>query len=292
MPETENDPRFAHLALIPPRELPRYDLPMQNDVAFVHHAMHMPDRILTPGALPLDRVVLRTKLIREEAVKELRRDLKKHDFINVIDAFIDTLVVSFGALVEMGVDVRRAINRQLAGILAEAYGEWPNRNDALPTAIKIGRLCTKFENRVQQTLGQALLVEGTDIPDEPVFIPELAMVTLHENELNLLGLEHAYELNNQSLQVHQLQKLIISSLWAMAQMGIDAQPFFDEIQRANLSKLDDNGQPVISRGEELDSEPVGKFLKSDRYIAPDLRRVYAERYPWATLPDVVVDDKS
>jgi predicted HAD superfamily Cof-like phosphohydrolase len=40
---------------------------------------------------------------------------------------------------------------------------------------------------------------------------------------------------------------------------------FDEIHRSNMSKLDENGKPVVRED--------GKILKSDRYFRPDIRKV-------------------
>lgn len=49
---------------------------------------------------------------------------------------------------------------------------------------------------------------------------------------------------------------------------------FDEIQRSNMSKLDENGKPIIN-GENgiLDgSRPLGKILKSKHYSEPNLKQ--------------------
>jgi predicted HAD superfamily Cof-like phosphohydrolase len=50
---------------------------------------------------------------------------------------------------------------------------------------------------------------------------------------------------------------------------------FDEVQRSNLSKLDENGNPIIN---QLDSpyynsdKPLGKILKSKMFIEPNLNQ--------------------
>jgi predicted HAD superfamily Cof-like phosphohydrolase len=49
---------------------------------------------------------------------------------------------------------------------------------------------------------------------------------------------------------------------------------FDEIQRSNMSKLDDYGKPIIN-GENgiLDgSRPMGKILKSKSYSEPNIKQ--------------------
>jgi predicted HAD superfamily Cof-like phosphohydrolase len=43
---------------------------------------------------------------------------------------------------------------------------------------------------------------------------------------------------------------------------------FDEIQRINMSKLDENGQPIFRED--------GKILKSNLYFRPDIQRILQE----------------
>jgi predicted HAD superfamily Cof-like phosphohydrolase len=40
---------------------------------------------------------------------------------------------------------------------------------------------------------------------------------------------------------------------------------FDEIHRSNMSKLDENGQPIFRED--------GKVLKSNRYFKPDIKKI-------------------
>ena len=42
-------------------------------------------------------------------------------------------------------------------------------------------------------------------------------------------------------------------------------PVFEEIQRSNMSKLDENGQPIYRED--------GKVMKSDRYFRPNLHAI-------------------
>ena len=43
------------------------------------------------------------------------------------------------------------------------------------------------------------------------------------------------------------------------------EEIFDEIQRSNMSKLDDNGQPIFRED--------GKIMKSNNYFKPDIKKV-------------------
>lgn len=44
---------------------------------------------------------------------------------------------------------------------------------------------------------------------------------------------------------------------------------FEEIQRSNMSKLDQNGEPVVRND--------GKILKSERYFRPDIAGIFREK---------------
>ena len=81
-----------------------YANPLQRDVAAFHDAFLTPNRLDSPGPLPADRVELRLGLIREEGIEELREAIDARNDIDIVDALIDTMYVSFGALVEMGFD--------------------------------------------------------------------------------------------------------------------------------------------------------------------------------------------
>ena len=49
---------------------------------------------------------------------------------------------------------------------------------------------------------------------------------------------------------------------------------FEEIQRSNMSKLDEVGLPIINGecGVFDETRPLGKILKSDRYSPPNLKQ--------------------
>ena len=58
--------------------------------------------------------------------------------------------------------------------------------------------------------------------------------------------------------------------------NIPSEAIFNEIHVSNMSKLDDEGNPVISDGT---SKPKGKILKGDNYFAPDLESIIEGRTP-------------
>lgn len=209
--------------------LAAYALPMQRDVAVFHDAFEMPNLIATPGALPLDRIELRIGLIREEGVLELREAAAKNDPVLVIDAFIDTVYVALGALVEMGQDA----------------GDIPGFDDRPPHELNI------------------------------TLLMDTAKASAISNEMYLAMLEAAFRRQDVERAVELLDTITTSAVFALLGAGIDPQPFFDEVQRANMSKLGADGKPVHSRGLTLDGYPEGKVLKGANYSPPNLAGVFA-----------------
>lgn len=59
--------------------------------------------------------------------------------------------------------------------------------------------------------------------------------------------------------------LLYVTYGAAVAMGIDLEPFFDEVHRSNMTKLDTNGKPIYRND--------GKILKSTNYEPPNLARV-------------------
>lgn len=78
-------------------------IPQQNAVAAFHQAMGAPAPA-QPTPLSADRAALRVRLIEEEAV-EFRDAVERGDWHEMIDALVDLLYVTYGAAVEMGVDL-------------------------------------------------------------------------------------------------------------------------------------------------------------------------------------------
>ena len=65
--------------------------------------------------------------------------------------------------------------------------------------------------------------------------------------------------------------------------GIPSDLVFNEVHLSNLSKLDNDGNPLISDGvtpaHDGKVKPKGKITKSDNYFDPDLKAILAGRTP-------------
>lgn len=212
--------------------LTQYTLAMQRDVAAFHDAFGSPNGISAPGPLPAERIALRESLIREEGVNELGDAVQQRDVVLAIDAHIDTLYVSLGALVEMGQD---AI-------------ELANFDDGQQRAFDADRLLA------------------------------LSASAAAANSAYLSMLDSAFRRQDVGRSVEILTAIAYGSLQSLMYAGVDPQPFFDEVQRANMSKLGADGKPVISRGVKLDGFPKGKVLKGPAYVAPDLTSIFERLY--------------
>lgn len=75
--------------------------------------------------------------------------------------------------------------------------------------------------------------------------------------------------------------------------GIPAEKIFDEIHLSNMSKLDEEGNPVLSDGvtpakHDGKVKPVGKILKGDDYFDPDLKAILNGEEPDRT-PKIIKD---
>lgn len=65
--------------------------------------------------------------------------------------------------------------------------------------------------------------------------------------------------------------------------NIPSDKIFQEIQLSNMSKLQDNGEPLISDGvtpaPDGKIKPAGKILKGEKFFAPDLKAILDGREP-------------
>lgn len=113
------------------------------------------------------------------------------------------------------------------------------------------------------------------VRDEPLL--DTARVNLSAITSYVGMLEAAFLGQSVEHSVALLRTMAVGSLLALTEAGIDPRPYFDEVQRANMSKLGADGKPVYSRGIELDGAPAGKVLKGANYSAPDLHAVHARQ---------------
>ena len=107
---------------------------------------------------------------------------------------------------------------------------------------------------------------GQDVKEKASF-PKDAIIQLRvdliEEELN--ELKEAIK-NNDIVEVADaLTDILYVTYGAGHSFGVDLDKCFDEVQRSNMSKLGEDGNPIYN-----DS---GKVMKGPNYSAPDLKKI-------------------
>ena len=107
---------------------------------------------------------------------------------------------------------------------------------------------------------------GQDIKEKASF-PEDSIVQLRvdliEEELN--ELKEAIKNNDLVEVADALTDILYVTYGAGHSFGVDLDKCFDEVQRSNMSKLGEDGNPIYN-----DS---GKVMKGPNYSAPDLKKI-------------------
>ncbi|MDC0624795.1 nucleoside triphosphate pyrophosphohydrolase family protein [Alphaproteobacteria bacterium] len=107
---------------------------------------------------------------------------------------------------------------------------------------------------------------GQDVNEKASF-PENAVVQLRvdliEEELN--ELKEAIKNNDLVEVADALTDILYVTYGAGHSFGVDLDKCFDEVQRSNMSKLGEDGNPIYN-----DS---GKVMKGPNYSAPDLKKI-------------------
>lgn len=143
---------------------------MQQQVQKFHEAMGQPVGE-SPRPLPLDRVPVRVELIREEFIDELLPALMSSDIVESADAAIDILYVTFGLLVEMGIDAEPLFNEVQASNMSKfgADGKAIIAGPNDPDGIFEGRV-KKGPNYFRPNL--AKLIDDQIRAAEPSYLPD------------------------------------------------------------------------------------------------------------------------
>ena len=88
-------------------------------------------------------------------------------------------------------------------------------------------------------------------------------VDLIEEELN--ELKEAIKNNDLVEVADALTDILYVTYGAGHSFGVDLDKCFDEVQRSNMSKLGEDGNPIYNES--------GKVMKGPNYSAPDLKKI-------------------
>ena len=112
--------------------------------------------------------------------------------------------------------------------------------------------------KFMETFGQEVKNKA-EFPSEKI---QDLRISLIEEELS--ELKEAIENKNLKEVADALTDILYVTYGAGHSFGIDLDKCFDEVQRSNMSKLDENGKPIFNEH--------GKVLKGPNYFKPNLEK--------------------
>ena len=112
--------------------------------------------------------------------------------------------------------------------------------------------------KFMETFGQEVKSKA-EFPDEKI---QNLRVSLIEEELS--ELKEAIKNKDIKEVADALTDILYVTYGAGHAFGIDLDQCFDEVQKSNMSKLDENGKPIFNE--------YGKVLKGPNYFKPNLEK--------------------
>ena len=112
--------------------------------------------------------------------------------------------------------------------------------------------------KFMETFGQEVKNKA-EFPNEKI---QDLRINLIEEELS--ELKEAIENKDIKEVADALTDILYVTYGAGHAFGIDLDKCFDEVQRSNMSKLDENGKPIFNE--------YGKVLKGPNYFKPNLEK--------------------
>ena len=119
---------------------------------------------------------------------------------------------------------------------------------------------SNFEDveKFMKTFGQKVITKP-QFPDEKTANLRCDLIKEELNEL-----EQAMKAKDLTEVADALTDILYVTYGAGCAYGIDLDKCFKEVQRANMSKLGDNGKPIYNES--------GKVMKGPKYFKPDLSK--------------------
>ena len=116
---------------------------------------------------------------------------------------------------------------------------------------KVGKFMKTFGQEVKNKAG---------FPNKKILDLRLDLIREELEELKVA-------LNNKDIKevADALTDILYVTYGAGHAFGIDLDKCFDEVQNSNMSKLDDNGEPIYNE--------FGKVMKGPKYFKPNLKSI-------------------
>ena len=191
-------------------------------------------RVETKPQFPNEKTTqLRLDLIKEE-LNELNQAIESKDLNEVADALTDILYVTYGAGCAYGID------------LDKCFKEVQRAN------------MSNFEDvkKFMKTFGQ-IVRDKAQFPDEKTMLLRFDLIKEELNEL-----DYAMKTKNLKEVADALTDILYVTYGAGCAYGINLDKCFKEVQRANMSKLGNDGKPIFNE--------KGKVMKGPNYSKPNL----------------------
>ena len=119
---------------------------------------------------------------------------------------------------------------------------------------------TNFEK-----VGLFMKTFGQEIKMKPSFSTEkINQLRIDLIKEELQELQEAIKNNDLKETVDALTDILYVTYGAGHAFGVNLDECFDEVQRSNMSKLDENGKPIYN--------DAGKVMKGPNYFKPDLSK--------------------
>ncbi|AXH48555.1 MazG-like nucleotide pyrophosphohydrolase [Microbacterium phage Papafritta] len=107
-------------------------------------------------------------------------------------------------------------------------------------------------------------------------IPALGFEAIFTEDGKFLHLNPVGEFN--AVEVYDaLIDILYVTYGALNRAGMDAEPGYDEVQGSNMSKLGEDGKPIIAGPNDPDGVFPGRVKKGPNYYKPNLARVLQEQ---------------
>ena len=116
----------------------------------------------------------------------------------------------------------------------------------------------EYVKKFMKTFGQRVITKP-QFPDEKTINLRLNLIKEELGEL-----EQAIKEKNLKEVADALTDILYVTYGAGCAYGIDLDKCFTEVQRANMSKLGENGKPIFNE--------KGKVMKGPNYIEPNLKQ--------------------
>lgn len=133
----------------------------------------------------------------------------------------------------------------------------------------------KTENWMQDQVRRFQVAFGAPAPDRPQALPAdrvaLRIELIREEfEDELIP---ALESGNLIESIDAAIDILYVTFGLLVEMGVPASPFFDEVHSSNMSKLGEDGKPIIAGPLDPDGLFEGRVKKGPHYFRPNLQAV-------------------